>query len=130
MGQPVLWINIVCIGIGGACGALLRALIGHQLKSFSLFPFHTLLANCLGCFLIGLLIGLLEPLSVRYDFIRLGIITGFLGSLTTFSTFSYEVILLSREDKWSMGAIYLSVSIVLSLILCGLGILIARSLVE
>jgi fluoride exporter len=117
--------SIAAISIGAACGALLRWFLGLQLNAiFSIIPLGTLAANLIGGYLIGLTIGCLKafPLSISPE-LRLLIITGFLGGLTTFSTFSAEVVTLMQEGRiaWALGGIGLHVAG--SLLLTAFGII-------
>ena len=98
--------SIAAIAIGAALGALLRWQLGTRLNPrFPLLPPGTLTANLLG----GLLIGVaLSTFVARPDLAgewRLFVVTGFLGGLTTFSTFSAEVAghLLERRRGWAFG---------------------------
>lgn len=107
-------ISALFVGIGAFFGALSRWGIGSLLNPlFISIPMGTLAANWLG----GLLMGIMLVLAGEHTFIppqlRLGIITGFLGSLTTFSTFSAEALsLLSRAE-------YLWFTLLLLLHVCG-----------
>ncbi len=86
--------------IGGAFGASLRYLISSKvnqiLVSKLLFPWGTFAVNIIGSLIIGILMGLFEFKEVSPE-IRLMFITGFLGALTTFSSFSYETFSLFRD---------------------------------
>jgi CrcB protein len=100
--------SVLSVFIGAGLGALLRWFLGSRLNPlFPTLPLGTLAANLLG----GLLIGLAVAWFARHPGLapeaRLLIITGFLGGLTTFSTFSAEVVnLLARgEYLWGLGAI-------------------------
>lgn len=92
----------VYIAIGGALGACLR----HFLMSLSMqllgkgFPFGTLLVNILGSFLLGLLYNLIEQGSIEIVPWRSLLSIGFLGALTTFSTFSVDSLLLMQQGYW------------------------------
>jgi CrcB protein len=103
------------VGIGGFLGAISRYFISLWItKSVSLsFPLGTLVVNVAGSFLIGLAVIFFQNhLSSEY---RALVITGFLGALTTFSTFSYEsVMLLERGEVLKMGTnIFLNVVLTL-----------------
>ena len=118
-------INILVVGIGGFLGAISRYLIsaGVQAVFFrSLFPFGTLVVNMLGCFIIGFLCavamnwgGALSPRA------KLLLITGFLGALTTFSTFSNETFELIRDSETFLAIVNISLQIVFGLIAVWLG---------
>lgn len=80
------------IGIGAALGAWLRWWFGLMMNSiFPTIPLGTLAANILGGFLIGLFMAVTRNHTFVPETTRLAITTGFLGGLTTFSTFSFEV---------------------------------------
>ncbi len=114
---------------GAGCGALLRWWLGSLLNPvFPTVPLGTLAANLIG----GLLVGLASALFTHHAGLppewRLLIITGFLGGLTTFSTFSVEVVtLIGRQEYWwAMGAA--GMHLAGSLMLTATGILIANAL--
>ena len=83
-----------------AAGAIIVALIRWQLAawfnpSWAALPLGTLLANLIGCFAIGAALALNLPTNIK-----LFLITGLLGSLTTFSTFAAELVQLSQRQQW------------------------------
>ena len=88
--------QILLISFGAVLGALSRWQLGIWLNPLiSQFAFGTLLANMIGCFLIGIALGLnLQESS------KLLLITGFLGSFTTFSAFSAEISEKLLQEKW------------------------------
>ena len=123
------WGGIVAVGAGAAIGAWLRWWLGVVLNPlFPTLPLGTLTANLMG----GLLMGVAMELLTRHTFVspeaRLLITTGFLGGLTTFSTFSGEIVtlLLRREYLW--GTIAIAGHVVGSLAMTILGILLIRAL--
>ncbi len=85
--------KVVLVLLGGAIGALVRyGVTILSTKTYgSVFPVGTLYVNLVGCFLIGVVFGLGELRGISPLF-RLFFITGFLGALTTFSTYSLETI--------------------------------------
>ena len=89
--------KIIAVLIGGALGAVLRHYLGN-LSADGNFPWGILLANLIGCFLIGLLYELAQyvPFSEQ---VRSFIFTGFLGALTTFSTFALHSVEMVRAEK-------------------------------
>ena len=105
-------INIFWIATGGALGAILRFVSS---SFFNLFfpnlPIGTFFANVLGSFIIGLLINALEMRSSSEIFIKYFLIVGVLGSYTTFSSFSYEVIELYNNKKLFLSIIYILASV-------------------
>ena len=93
-GRLDLITKILLVMLGGAFGALNRyalALIAAKYID-SRFPWGTLLANLIGCFLIGIGFGLAERTSFLGPSARLLFMTGYLGALTTFSTYALETI--------------------------------------
>ena len=105
-------INIFWVATGGALGASLRFVSSSV---FNLFfpnlPIGTFFVNVLGSFIIGLLINTLEMRSSPEIFIRYFLIIGVLGSYTTFSSFSYEVIELYNNKKLLLSIIYILASV-------------------
>ena len=93
--------NILLIAVGGAIGATLRFLTTNYIKYiFPGFPIGTLIVNIVGSFIIGFLISYFENKSLSTNFIKYFIIIGVLGSFTTFSTFSFEVIDLINNKRF------------------------------
>jgi CrcB protein len=95
---PIVW-----IGLGGALGAAARYWLGSLMVELmgAGFPWGTLVVNLVGCFLIGVvmtLMGAFDPAA--REMWRFALVVGFLGSFTTFSTFSYEGMLMLREGAW------------------------------
>lgn len=105
---------IVC---GAAVGAVLRWLFGLVLVSSAPFSIGTLAANWLGALLIGILAELLTDPQWRLLWI-----TGFLGSLTTFSSFSVEMVGLMQAQRWGMAAMATCLHVFGSFGLTALGI--------
>lgn len=95
---PIL-ITVLAIITGASCGALLRYFISNALNSkLELMPLGTLVCNLLGAFLIGLITAYLASRVNLSATLKLFLVTGFLGSLTTFSTFSLESVNLLLSD--------------------------------
>ena len=123
------WLSLFAIGVGAVLGAWMRWGLGVLLNPvFPTLPLGTLAANLFGGLVIGMMMGGAEPLGLSPS-VRLLVTTGFLGALTTFSTFSAETVaLLSRAQfAWAAGLVVIHVSG--SLLLTGAGILLARVLV-
>jgi len=99
-------LNILAVGAGAAFGAWSRWLLGMALNPlFITLPLGTLAANLLGGYLVGIAVGLFH-LNTHFPLAwKLFAITGFLGGLTTFSTFSAEVVerLLAGQPAWAIG---------------------------
>ena len=96
--------NILLIAVGGSLGALTR--YGATLLAARLFgagfPWGTLFVNLAGCFLIGVAFALAERGAWMGPSARLFFVTGFLGALTTFSTFAMETVGAGREGSGLM----------------------------
>ena len=108
-----MWKSILAISVGSVLGALLRWLLGMQLNNlFPTLPPGTLAANVIGGYIIGVAVAFFATAPDIAPEWRLLIITGFCGGLTTFSTFSAEVMALLQEGRPScaMGAIAIHVS--------------------
>lgn len=106
-------ISVVAISIGAALGALLRWVLGMQLNAlFPSLPPGTLVANLVGGYLIGVAMALFASHPALPPEWRLFIVTGFLGGLTTFSTFSAEVVqqLLEGSIGWALATIAVHVA--------------------
>lgn len=108
------------IFIGGAFGALLRYGLSH-FNHGQTFPIGTLIANLGGAFLMGLITALIINTFNEYPLIKKGITTGFLGALTTFSTFQFELVHMLEQQQYALLVIYVSISYVFGILLCYIG---------
>ncbi len=100
------WSGFIAVGGGAAVGAWLRWGLGMVLNPlFPTLPLGTLAANLIGGLLIGFAMELLTRHAVLPPEVRLLVVTGFLGGLTTFSTFSAEVVTLLLRREWLWGSI-------------------------
>jgi CrcB protein len=118
-----MWKPILAISLGSALGALLRWGLGTRLNSFFPdIPPGTLTANLIGGYIVGLAVAYFAQAPDVAPEWRLLIITGFCGGLTTFSTFSAEVVTLLQQGRlsWAMGAIGVHVGGSLLMTLAGL----------
>jgi len=106
---------ILFIGLGGFFGAISRYFISLFLQNgiTQSFPIGTLGVNILGSFLIGFLALYFEQISSPYY--KVMVITGFLGALTTFSTFSFETIMLIEKGYLLKAIFSISLNLILSL---------------
>lgn len=115
---------VLAIALGASLGALLRWVLGNQLNA--LFPFlppGTLAANLLGGYLIGLAVAFFATHPTLPPEWRLFAVTGFLGGLTTFSTFSAEVVtqLMAGRLGWTLIAVAVHVAGSITMTLLGIG---------
>jgi CrcB protein len=123
------WGGVIAVGGGAAVGAWLRWGLGTLLNPvFPTLPLGTLAANLVGGLLMGIAMEVITRHTLLSPEMRLLITTGFLGGLTTFSTFSAEIttLLLRRELLWT--ALGVAAHVVGSVVLTIAGILLARML--
>ena len=102
-----MWKAIAAVSLGSSLGALLRWWLGMRLNAyFPPIPPGTLAANLIGGYVVGLAVALFATYSALAPEWRLFVITGFCGGLTTFSTFSAEVVTLMQQGRasWALGA--------------------------
>jgi CrcB protein len=108
-----MWKPILAISFGSALGALLRWVLGNQLNGFfPTVPPGTLAANLIGGYIVGVAIAYFASAPDIAPEWRLLIITGFCGGLSTFSTFSAEVVTLLQGGRlgWAISTIVIHVS--------------------
>lgn len=118
------------IAVGGVLGCWARYAMTNLIQVIwgRDFPYATLSINVLGCFLMGFLfVETLERLTIS-PAARAGILTGFLGGFTTFSTFGMESMLLVEQGEALKGALYIVLSVVLGVVAAFSGAFIARNL--
>jgi len=115
--------SFLAIGIGAACGAWLRWGLGLWLNPASTgIPLGTLTANMVGGYLIGIAVAFFMQHPGLTPEWRLFIITGFLGGLTTFSTFSIETVTLWMRGEYAWGSAIIASHLGGSLLMTLLGI--------
>ena len=125
------WGGILAVGGGAAVGAWLRWWLGILLNPlFPTLPLGTLAANLVG----GLLMGFAMELVTRHTLLspeaRLLLTTGFLGGLTTFSTFSAEISTLLLRREWLWSVLGIGAHVVGSIVLTLVGLLAIRALFQ
>ena len=125
MSAPVA--GFVAVGIGAAVGAWARWGLGNLFNALvPELPMGTLAANAIGGFLIGVAIQLFADHPGVPPEARLLVITGFLGGLTTFSTFSAEAVSLLARAQWSWAAAHIGSHVASSIALTFAGIYAVR----
>ncbi len=93
-------LNLIYVGAGGFIGSICRYLLAgavYRIFPNMNFPIGTAVVNILGCFLIGIITGLVEVRNLLNPEMRIFILIGLLGGFTTFSTFGFETFALLRE---------------------------------
>lgn len=117
-------LSIVAISVGASLGALLLWFLGTKLNAlFPSIPPGTLTANLVGGYLVGVAVAYFSSHPSLPPEWRLLIVTGFLGGLTTFSTFSVEVVaqLMAGRMMWALSAIAVHVAGSIGMTLLGIG---------
>ncbi|MEK4028215.1 MULTISPECIES: fluoride efflux transporter CrcB [Bacillaceae] len=113
--------NVLFVMIGGFLGAICRYLLGEWIHTAHGFPVGTLLINLIGCLFLGWFLTYVSQNKKIKPEITLLIGTGFVGSFTTFSTFSVEVMQLFGEGRFLIALFYILSSLLLGLLLAGVG---------
>ncbi len=123
---------VLAICLGACAGALLRWRLGLWLSTpGALLPWGTLTANLLGGYLVGVAVATFQALPQLDPTWRLLLITGFLGALTTFSSFSLEVVAMLQQSRYALAlgtaALHLFGSLLLTVVgLKSVGLFLAR----
>jgi CrcB protein len=125
-GSPLL--NYLVVMGGAALGGALRFFIGSEITSrfVGRFPLATFLINVTGCFGIGILMTLLTERSTAHPYWRLGLVVGFLGGYTTFSSFEWETLFAARNGSGWIAFSYVVSSVIAGYAAVWLGSLITR----
>ncbi len=121
--------SVIAICIGACLGALSRWQLGlwlnpdnTQALSVSNYPWGTLLANLLGGYLVGICIAVFQSMPDIDPMWKLALITGFLGALTTFSTFSTEVVSMLQHGRLLLALSTATLHVVGSLLFTWIGL--------
>lgn len=117
--------SLFAVGCGAFLGAVLRWMLGYWLNPlFPTLPLGTLGANLLGGLLMGLAMGVFSQFDALSPTARLFFTTGFLGGLTTFSTFSAETVtlMLRQQYAWMLAIVSVHVIGTLAMTLAGIGL--------
>lgn len=114
--------SIIAICVGASAGALMRWRLGLWLNhGNALLPWGTLAANWIGAYLVGVAVVVFQSQAQLDPIWRLAVITGVLGALTTFSTFSAETLALLQQGRWALAGLTSSLHLFGSLLLTWLG---------
>lgn len=118
------------IALFGALGCLTRYLLSGWIYDLfgRTFPFGTLTVNLVGAFFIGLIMELGIRTTLISQDLRIGLTIGFLGGLTTFSTFSYETFKLLEDGEIIIASANVFTSVLACLVFTWAGILVARQI--
>ena len=115
-------------GVGGFLGTCARFLINRLFVMIwrAPFPLATFTINVVGCFIIGILVGIMGKYAEADPKINAFLVTGFCGGFTTFSTFSLESFRLSSEGEILISLLYMAASVVAGFIAVWLGLAVTR----
>jgi len=117
-----MYLSILAVGIGGALGSLLRWVLGLRLNAlFPIMPLGTLAANVIAGYVIGLAVAFFARVPLAPEW-RLFVITGMMGGLSTFSTFSAEVVSNLQHGRFGWAFAQVAVHVGASLLMTVLGI--------
>ena len=122
--------NILLIGLGGSLGAIFRYWVSTLFKVDEkpfLYLLGTASVNLIGCFLFGLIAGLIESKGLINRELRSFLLVGILGGFTTFSTFGAETFFLLEKGNYMMAFLNVFGQVTVGLIAVWLGILLSRA---
>lgn len=116
--------GVLMVAIGGALGAVARYGLSGWVHHYfpSAFPWGTLTVNSLGSFVLGFLAVFFAKYFTEMDLVRLLLITGFLGAFTTFSTFSYQSVVLIQQGKLLLAGSNIVANVTICCVFAGLGV--------
>ena len=122
--------KLLVVALGGGLGASTRYLVAnYAAQKFGVtFPYGTLIVNVTGCFIIGLFMTLTTEKFIVSPYLRLLVSVGFLGGLTTFSSYSYETFKLLEEASYLLAFYNITTNLAFGFFATYLGITTARLL--
>lgn len=120
--------EIIAIAVGGALGALSRFWATNVANVLfgSEFPYGIMIVNIAGSFAIGIVFILLIERTALPTYWGAGLMVGFLGAFTTFSTFSLQALGLMESGRFMAAAVYIAGSVIICILAAALGMFIAR----
>jgi fluoride exporter len=120
----------LAVALGGALGALTRYSVDRLIerRSVALFPWSTFTVNATGCLLIGVVVAALVDRHDTPAWLRLGLVMGFIGGYTTFSTYAQETLDLLEEGNPGLAALYALGSLAVGVFAVYAGMRIGRTL--
>ena len=121
-------LKLLAVAVGGGIGAVTRYLVSVWAagRFGANFPYGTLIVNVAGCFMIGLFMTLTTERLIVSPYWRLVFAVGFLGGLTTFSSFSYETLRLVEDSDILLAFYNTGLSLIVGFAATWVGIVVAR----
>lgn len=128
--MPLVYQALIALFISGGLGATTRHFVSLGIQRlFGVQAFWSILIiNLVGCFIIGVISGLF--LRPPHETVRIFIITGFIGSFTTYSTFMLDIVGLTQKGMNFTALFYLLLHLVVGFVLCSVGLMIGRALIH
>lgn len=126
---PAIWYVAAGSAAGGVARFVLTGALQQRLAPAAQFPLGTLIVNVSGSLLLGFLLRWLLEMPAVSPEVRLTLTVGFCGGFTTFSTFSHDMVALLDHGDWRRAALYMGLSVGLSLAATVAGIALAREMV-
>jgi len=129
MVPPVL-LTVLWLALGGVCGTLARYGLSGLVQRWTdtTYPWGTTAVNVAGCFLFGLVWAMAEDRAQWSPYVRLCLLTGFMGAFTTFSTYMYETNRLLADGQWLHALANLDVQNVVGVVMLVVGMALGRRL--
>jgi CrcB protein len=122
----VSMLQFFSVGIGGFLGACLRFIISKKFSAYDNFPFGTLISNAVAGLLIGIFIGIEREYIDLPKQLKLLLVTGFLGGLSTFSTFSLETVIYIENGSFLKAGLNVFLNVAVSFLCVFLGLMLVR----
>lgn len=123
-------LSALAIALGASVGALLRWRLSLWLNMAGPMPLGTLAANLIGGYFVGICVAVFQALPQLDPLWRLALVTGLLGGLTTFSTFSAEVVLMLQSQRYGLALATTAIHLLGSLALTAAGLRTAAFVLE
>ena len=116
-------LNLLSVCIGGLLGVLIRYSLIQGLQHIH-FTTRTLLANSLGCLVLGVIIAIIQQVDVP-EHVRMGVIIGCCGALTTFSSIIYDIITLLSQEQFIQAVYYFLLTNIAGIAMFGFGFIVS-----
>lgn len=120
-------LNALIIFVGGGLGSVLRYLISILLRNYSFhFPFATISVNIIGSLILGFTAAMFWKQTHLHPTLRLAIVVGFCGGLTTFSTFSWETFEMIKSGEFLLALMYTGISVITCVLAVSAGVFLSK----